>query len=544
MKANSGNFLSGVIVFLLLAMTLAVEAWAAPPPDIFYVSTSGVDNISRDGSQSEPWRSITYAISRGEVGSGDIINVLDDGDEGSEDYVENITVSKSVKIKGADSNSYKPIVKASNTNLNVFDVTSDAVEITKLAIYGAASAAGVKLNNVSKCLIHNNYCGISSSRRNAYGILISYGSRNVIKENSIDSNTTAGIALWETSGNRIEFNNLLNNANGILVVQSGSANIITFNWIYNNTDSGNGVGIGFGASTNQNIVSGNYIEENDVAIDLDGMAGGIFASNTVRNNGVGIYVPSYAFSNSIFRNNFDENTTNINSAASGYNLGSSAPIFYRYESRYFKSFFGNLYSDYSGSDANGNGIGDTPYSTANYQDSQPLIDSISSFSLHGWALYHSGGIGRLVKSFVGEGDVVTLSPSINKVFSTTNAFTERWIFKRGEAGAQTTWTGWLTFASPPAFGHTIEVTIGTSDAGGANFQALCTQVDVAGNGTSNIFYFTCDPKAFVLPKGKALAVRFRNTGATSLEMMVGGAASMIFAPRGSMPSIPLTHLFL
>jgi len=533
------------LLFLMLTMLPALGVWAAPMPETFYVSPFGVDANLRPGSEAQPWRHISYALSRVEVSSGDIIIVMNDGIEASDDYVENVTVNKSVKIRGADTDVYAPVVKASLANLSVFDVTASGVEIKGLCIYGATTAtAAIKLNCVSNCLIERNYCGVTSTHRNAYGILVRAGGQNIIRSNWADANTGAGIVLLETSGNRIESNHLANNANGILFVQAGSANVITTNVIQNNTSGGAGVGLKFGAATAQNVASGNFIDQNDIGVDLDGMAGGIIAANILRNNGIGLHVPAYAAANNIFRNEFD-NTIDIDSAASGYSIGSSIPLFYLYQSRYYKHFAGNFYADYTGSDANGDGIGDTPYGAAGCQDNQPLMDSVSSCRLYGWSLYHSGGIGRLVENcFSSAGEVVPIAPLVTKVFSTTSAFAEKWIFGGGSASGQTTWTGWLTFVSPPPSGQVIEVTFGISDLGGANFQALGPQVAVIGDGASRILHFTNDPNTFMLPAGKCLAVRLHNPGATNLEMMVGGAAGMIFAPINSRPFVPLPPLLL
>ncbi|MBW1981423.1 MAG: right-handed parallel beta-helix repeat-containing protein [Deltaproteobacteria bacterium] len=529
----------GGLFYLIFSLTLASVALSAPPPDTFYVSPSGIDVAGRNGSEGEPWRSISYALSRGEVGGGDIIMVVGDGVEDNDDYLDNVIVDKSVKIYGDLSSTFLPTVKAALSTADVFNVRMNGVEIKNLLIYGADTAAAIELNGVSKCLIEGNYCGLNSSAKNAHGIMVSLGYQNVIKGNFVDHNTNSGITLWQTSGNVVEDNNLTWNKIGIVLIQAGSANVLTFNRIQHSNDAG----LKFGASTNQNVATGNVIELGGTGIDLDGMVDGIIAGNTIVNNIEGMYVPASAASNSIFRNQFD-NTTNINSTASGYYLGSWSPLFYVYRN-YYKSILGNYYSDYSGTDANGDGLGDTPYSTASYRDNQPLVKSADSYILHGFFLARVGGIGRLyINSYSLQGEVVTLHAVHSTIFSFSTPAVARWIFRGGNPSSQTTWTGWLTFASPPPVGHTVEVTFGTSDPGGANFQAVGPVADVVGNDADHILHFTAEKNVFVLPEGKALAVRLTNTGATDLEMMTGGAAAMLFAPAGSRPVVPLQHMFL
>jgi len=95
----------------------------------------------------------------------------------------------------------------------------------------------------------------------------------------------------------------------------------------------------------------------------EGSSNNIVEGNTISNNGVGVSVNDFSDNNRIFHNNFVNNT--VQADASGYaNYWDNGP-----------ASGGNYWSDYSGADTNGDGIGDSPYLVgANNQDMYPFID--------------------------------------------------------------------------------------------------------------------------------------------------------------------------
>lgn len=544
---------SGCLLFLLLTLAHTSALLAAPPPDHFYVSPSGVDGAGRNGSLAEPWRHIAYAVGRTEVGAGDIIHVLSDGVDGNNDYVENVIVNKSVRIRADEGAASPPVLMAASPDKDALHVDSDDVEIKGLWIHGAFDgAAGIRLDIVVGCLIEGNTCGFEPSKNNSWGILVIGGARNQVLDNFASFNLYSGIDAFDSSANVIHGNRVELNARGIGISQSGSANIITSNYIINNTASGGGTGLQFGAFTNQNIASGNVLQSNPIGMDVDGMADGIIGANLFTSNDVGLNVPFYAYPNEVFLNDFSDNTVNINSDAGNYGLGSDLLLFYTYYSSvYGKSLMGNYYSDYAGSDADGNGIGDTPYGDATFSDAHPLAQSphtTGHYRMHGWALCSlSGGFGRLFENEFNEpGQAVLIGGASSATFATTVPAPQRWVFAGGSKPAETTWTGWLTFASPPAAGSSVAVTLGISDLH-ANFEPVGPSATITGDGTNHIYHFAAEQGDFILPIGKYLAVRVTNNSATSVRIMVGGMAGMLFAPESSRkagycPPLPLLLL--
>ena len=184
------------------------------------------------------------------------------------------------------------------------------------------------------------------------------GDGNVIANNTV--NGGRGIA-GSGNGNVISGNHLTNcnytfvpdNPRPYGIIVGGSNNTVFGNFIVGT----NGTGISLGTSFNNTIV-GNQIEDNVIGL----------LTRTIFSQGG-------AHDNLIYYNNFINNTDNI------YNevmFGGPVAV-----SIWDNGVVGNYWSDYSGADADSNGIGDTPYVIdESNQDNFPLmtpVDIIPSF---------------------------------------------------------------------------------------------------------------------------------------------------------------------
>ena len=266
---------------------------------------------------------------------------------------------------------------------------------------------GLWLNNVSNGYILDNNCSF-----NRFGIqLDSNCENNTIQGNIINDNTDYGINLYNSSNNYIKEN--IVNFNGIMGINLDPEssynkivdNTVNFNglWgIHLHTNSTNNLILDNNCSHNiegiivrapNNTISENYIEYNSGGISLWGANTGnntlsnnisrnfinnniggiifkdessynIIEGNRIFNNlGAGFWIYADCHDNLIFNNTFINN--NVNAHDDGSN------------NQWDNGTIGNYWDDYSGKDADDDGIGDTPYTipgNAGSQDNFPFWD--------------------------------------------------------------------------------------------------------------------------------------------------------------------------
>jgi len=298
-----------------------------------------------DDSGSADFTTIQTAVTA--AGAWDTI-IVKDGT-----YTENVVVDKSLVIQ-SENGAELTIVQAADSNADVFKVTAENVTIDGFSITGATSMgkSGIAIfgSTSGSCTIINNQCS-----DNNQGITIeALTTDNTVANNICTLSGRYGICLSNTTGN-----------------------IITGNTCSNNTAS-SGYALYLADNANNNTVNDNISDSNNIGIRVKNADSNLLFNNTFTNNNYGLEIATGSLDNVFYLNNFVGNTSGQLSlgygAVAGNFWNSQTEQTYTFNDTQYTGQVGNYWSDYTGTDADSNGIGDTPYGTfTNEYDNYPLM---------------------------------------------------------------------------------------------------------------------------------------------------------------------------
>ena len=242
-------------------------------------------------------------------------------------YTENVVINRPITLEGEGMDMVN--VVSADVAGRVFDVESSRVNISGFTIMGVSNAGtGVYLYEVDHCNISYN-----NMTNNWYGIDLRGSNYNNISNNAVTANRYGsidssgyGIHLYDDSSyNTITNNIVAHNGHGIGIRGSGNSNTLHTNVV---TDNREGVYV----ASRYNLIYNNYLLFNEKfdAMDITG------------------------------DNRWNTTKTPGRNIVGGSHLG------------------GNYYSEYTGSDGDGGGLGDTPFiiGDKDTEDQYPLVSTI------------------------------------------------------------------------------------------------------------------------------------------------------------------------
>lgn len=259
-------------------------------------------------------------------------------------------------------------------------VENNEISDTIISFFGA-SGGKVLNNNISRSLWTINLEGADNMTiagnvisKSIDGVIRGSGSGQTIKNNTITDFWGDGISMWQSSGSIAEGNHISGAKADVPTISlSGPDTTIKGNVISDcsigirtdkdsNTVKGNTISncsVGLDMRWNNSLAEGNSISNCAVGIYVVG-SGHTFVGNDISGCDIGINLDMGSSGNVIYHNNFVDNT-----------LQAEDP----WTNQWYFNGQGNYWSDYNGIDADGDGIGDTPYYIGtNGMDICPLMN--------------------------------------------------------------------------------------------------------------------------------------------------------------------------
>ena len=314
----------------------------------------------------------------------DAINAVNEGDiifikKGTYEYPKNQTlvINKTLSLIGEDANHtvinlHPPWIEAwFFTYPSYYDspikITANNVKISGFTITSDGSAVFVTGNRTQ--IIGNII---------KTGLNIESGSHQTIAENTLTngidfygsySNITSNMITESNQGIKVGgFSNVVygNSVTGVSKIPGislhGDGNIIANNTV---TDCQSGLVCVLNNAGSNNFVYSNKLISNVYGFQVDGGNNNTFYANDLINNSIGARIGSSEIlgkTTILYHNNFVDSIQQVSTSPSD-------------TAGYFDNGKeGNYWSDYNGSDADSNGIGDTPYVIdANRSDRYPLM---------------------------------------------------------------------------------------------------------------------------------------------------------------------------
>ena len=268
----------------LFSFFLSISALGAT----YYVSPNGNDNTG-NGSEGNPWRTISKAVQQ--ASAGDVIKVMDDDNDSTDDYVENVVVDKRLTIEAYDNDGTLPTVKSSTGGTEpVFKLTADGTIIRRLRMYGTSTDGGsaVWINGANYCEVDGIQTGWASGKQCYFGVYIGLGDAgknkyNLIHNSQLNRCYGYGVYLNGASMNSIIGNEITYNKYGVFLYNNATANMICGNTVSYNSEAGL------------------YLR--------DSIADSVFILNTVTWNKYGIYDYYSTGGRDVYLNEIQQNTT-------------------------------------------------------------------------------------------------------------------------------------------------------------------------------------------------------------------------------------------
>ena len=268
------------------------------------------------------------------------------------------------------------------------------------------------IDSDSNIIAQNDLSEVGSmANYDSAALTLTRSNNNTVSQNRMVATNANGVILGGSSYNIIEKNRI-----AISGVDQAAIRLETlpqfscqYNYIRENSVTSQDDGIYFRNGAKNNYVFSNVISGCETGLALFSAHYNQFYANNITGctqNGVYFSISDY---NSFFHNNFVNNAEQARENHQLYWWGIQNDTYYSENNKWDNGKEGNFWSDYTGADVNGDGIGETPYTVyENYIDHYPLT-----------APYDIGNVSVDYEEWSPPLQIIILSPQ-NVTYNATN----------------------------------------------------------------------------------------------------------------------------
>ena len=239
-------------------------------------------------------------------------------------------------------------------------------------------------NSHSNTIIDNHLTDVGSMvSYSSSAIEVSASNNNTIIGNSIEATNSYGVILQGSSYNNVQRNSISSTGQSAITLESTIQSDSEFNYVHENSITCTETGLLVRTGARNNFVFKNTFTGCKNSIMLSSGHNNIFLGNNISGStqyAVCLFTSDY---NTFYRNNFLNNAQQAYENHEVYWWATQNDTYYSESNAWDNGEEGNYWDDYSGSDVNGDGIGEEPYTVyENFTDKYPLtapfnIDSVS-----------------------------------------------------------------------------------------------------------------------------------------------------------------------
>jgi hypothetical protein len=225
-------------------------------------------------------------------------------------------------------------------------------------------------NSHNNTLIDNEFSKQGGTWQSA-AVTISNSYNNTVTQNSIIGINCCGLII-DGSYNCIEKNNILSSSNSGFDNCAGITLGGSKNYVYENDITAEEIGLKLSGEYNAFFQNNIHLQQGRISIYLtDALYNHVLANNIQGTSEYTVCLVS-SDSNNFVWNNF-KNNTKVNEIHETYAMTFTNFSYYSEYNKWDNGKEGNYWSDYTGADADGDGVGETPYHVyENFTDNYPL----------------------------------------------------------------------------------------------------------------------------------------------------------------------------